>query len=96
MHVCVEVRDQFQHCSLNSVHLVGLGFLLFFKIIFVCGMCLCVCLQWPEEGGVESPRTRVAGNFEDQCGFWELNLGPLQEQQVIFTTEQSSQTHLVW
>lgn len=40
VHVCVEVRGQLQHCSPNSVHLVGLGFLLFFKIIFVCRVCV--------------------------------------------------------
>ena len=41
--------------------------------------------------GVGSPGTRVTNSCELPCGCWELNPGPLQEQQVFLTTEPSLQ-----
>jgi hypothetical protein len=41
------------------------------------------CLWRPEEGTV-SPQTGVT---EAPCGCWELNLGPLEEQLMLFTAE---------
>lgn len=37
----------------------------------------------------DPPRPRVTDSREPSCGCWELNLGPLQEQQVLFTAELS-------
>ena len=37
--------------------------------------------------GVRSPGTGVTDSCELPCGCWELNLGPLQEQHVLLTTE---------
>jgi hypothetical protein len=39
----------------------------------------------------ESSGTGVRDSFEWQCGCWELNLGLLQEQQALLTTEPSFQ-----
>ena len=36
-----------------------------------------------------SPRTRVVDGYEPPCGWWELNSGPLQEQQVLLMCEPS-------
>jgi hypothetical protein len=36
---------------------------------------------------------RIANGFEPPCGCWELNLGPLEEQSVILTTEPSLQPY---
>ena len=44
------------------------------------------CLQRPEEGLI-SPETRVTDGCELLCGCWELNLGLLEEQSVLFITE---------
>ena len=33
------------------------------------------------------PSTGVTDGSESQCRFWELNLGPLQEQKMLSTTE---------
>lgn len=41
--------------------------------------------------GIESPRTGLMGGCELSCGYWELNLGALQEQQVLLTDEPSLQ-----
>jgi hypothetical protein len=43
-----------------------------------------VCLV-PEDAGFHE--AGVIGSCELQCGCWELNSGPLQEQQVPLTTE---------
>ena len=42
--------------------------------------------QRPKEG-LRSPGTRVIHSFKSPRGFWELNLDPLQEQQVFLTAE---------
>jgi hypothetical protein len=47
---------------------------------------LCARL-WGAEEGIRS--TAVLDGCELPCGLWELNLGPLQEHQVLFITETS-------
>lgn len=48
------------------------------------------CHQRPEEG-IKSLGTRVTNFYELPCGYWEPNLGPLNEQQVLLTAEMSLQ-----
>jgi hypothetical protein len=63
---------------------------------YVCGFlpgCLCtVCVPWcpkrPEEG-VRSHGTGVRERCEPPWGCWESNLGPLEEQPVLLTTDLS-------
>ena len=43
--------------------------------------------SWRPEEGVGSPETGVTGGCEPLCGCWELNPGPLQEQQGLLSTE---------
>lgn len=51
------------------------------------------CPQRPEEGA-ESSGTGVSNGCEPPCGPWELNPGPLEEQQpVLSITEHSLQPH---
>lgn len=47
---------------------------------------------WPHRSkeGVTSPRTGVTNGCEPPCMFWELNPGPLQEQQVLLTVSHLS------
>ena len=59
---------------------------------FVC-LCVCelfVCLV-PVEA-IRSLGTGVTDSCEQPCGCWELNLGPLEEQEMLLTTEPSLQT----
>lgn len=51
---------------------------------------LLVCLV-PTEGrkGIGSPGIGVTVDCELPCGFWELNLCPLEEQPVLLTAEPS-------
>jgi hypothetical protein len=44
----------------------------------------------PEEG-IRSPEIGIADGCEQPQGCWELNLGPLEEQPVSLTAEQSLQ-----
>ena len=46
----------------------------------------CLCRS---EEGIGFPGTGVADGCEPLCGCWESNLGPLEEQQVLLTTELS-------
>lgn len=39
--------------------------------------------NWQLEEGIGSPETGVIDGFEPPCGCWELNQGPLQQQQVL-------------
>ena len=53
-------------------------------------MCACSCLKKPKEC-FQSPRAGVTSGCEptEMVGRWELNSGPLQEQQALLTSEQS-------
>lgn len=55
----------------------------------MCNTCLV-----PDEG-MGSPGTGITGGCELQCGYWEPNLGHLQEQHVDFVTESSPDCNLV-
>ena len=60
-----------------------------------CGYHMHLWGLWRPEESTESLRTGVTEGCEPSCGSWELNLGPLQDQQVILTTELSLQALLV-
>lgn len=62
---------------------------LFFIYIFGGGVHVFGYPKRPEEG-IILPRARVTGSCEPPyCGFWELNVDPLEKQEVLFTTEPS-------
>jgi hypothetical protein len=50
--------------------------------------CVHKCLQRPEEG-IGAPGSEVTSSGEPLCGFWEPNLDPLQELQMLLTPESS-------
>lgn len=52
-------------------------------------VCLSTCMQSPQRPaeGIRSPGTGVTDGYKPPCVFWELNLGPLEEQWVLLTTE---------
>ena len=54
-------------------------------------MCISVCLYICLCEGVGSPGTGATDNCELPCGYWELNLGPLEEQPVLLTAKLSLQ-----
>ena len=59
-------------------------FILFLSaLVFCLHMCLCE--------GARSSWTRVTNSCELPYGCWELNLGPLEEQPVLFLIELSLQ-----
>lgn len=45
--------------------------------------------------GIGSPGTGVVDSHELLCGSWELNLSPLEEQQVLLTPELSVQSKMM-
>ena len=49
-----------------------------FACIYVCVPCVCL-VPTEERIGVRSPETGVTDGCEPTCGFWEWNLGPLQD-----------------
>lgn len=69
-----------------------------FCILHVCYICVHVyvytmwvqCLWNPKEGN-GSPGTGVTASYETPCGYWEVNPGPPQKQQVLLTSEQPLQ-----
>lgn len=44
----------------------------------------CICAIYVSIGSSE---TGIMDGYEPACGFWKLNPGPLQEHQVLLTTE---------
>jgi hypothetical protein len=61
--------------------------ILFIFISCALVFCLHVCLC----EGVRSPGTGVTDIYELPCECWELNLGPLEKQPALLTTEPSLQ-----
>ena len=57
--------------------------------MFYLHACMCTESPCSPEEGAESPGTGVKGGCELTCACWEPNLGPLQEQQMLLTTESS-------
>lgn len=51
------------------------------------------CTQYPRrpEVGMPSPGTGITEDYELLCDCWDPNLDPLQEQQMILTSEPSTQ-----
>ena len=54
----------------------------------------CVWYSRRSEEGIIFPGTGVPESCEPTCGCWELNLYPLQEQQVLLTAEPSFLPHV--
>lgn len=59
-----------------------------FACLFVCAPHVCLC-PWQPEESMRSPGTGVTGGCEPSFGCFELNPGPLEEQVVLVTPEQS-------
>lgn len=49
------------------------------------------CVHAQSEKGFRVPGTGVTCGFESRCGCWEINQGPVQEQQELLTNEPSLQ-----
>lgn len=60
--------------------------------LYICTMCMPGKCKSPEKG-VRAPVTGVTHGFGPPCGFWEWNLDPLVEQQVLLTAEPSLQIY---
>lgn len=58
-----------------------------FAFMDICTSYACLV---PTE--VKIPRNGLINGCEVPCGFWESNLGPLQDHQVLLTTEPSLQS----
>jgi hypothetical protein len=57
----------------------------------VCVPSVCAwCYQKTEEG-IRSTETEVTDAYEPPCWYQEPNLGPLQEEHALLTTEPSLQ-----
>lgn len=46
--------------------------------VCMCTICMPYFLRRPEEG-IKFPRTGVMNGYHPSYGFWELDVGPLQE-----------------
>lgn len=64
------------------------GFFVLFSIYLICISVLFACMLCE---GVRSPGTELTGSCEQPHGCWELNVGLLEEQLVLATTEPSLQ-----
>ena len=66
-----------------------------YEIHHQCLSKMCIqYLQGPKEDDT-FPGTGILDDCELPCGGWELNPGPLQEQQVFLTAEPSIQAQRV-
>lgn len=77
--------------SLVVVHMTTIYLFVFIFCIGCSAHMLAHCkpyLHTPEED-FRSPGIGITEDYKLSCGFWELNLGPLQEQTVLLTSEPS-------
>lgn len=61
--------------------------------VYICTTCAW-CLQ-KSENGVRFPGNRITGGCQSPFEYWELNMGPPQEWQVLLATEPSPQTQIL-
>ena len=57
---------------------------------------ICAWYLWTSEEVIRSPETDVVGGCKSICWCWDLNLGPLKEQQVLLATEPALQTGILF
>lgn len=68
-----------------------------FKDLFILCVCACLhvyiyaytmCVQCPQRSkdGIRCPRAGIKNGCAPSCGYWEPNMGLVQEQQVLLTT----------
>ena len=57
----------------------------------LCLDTMCAWCAWRPEEGAGSFGTGVTDDGEPPCGCWMPNLGPLEEQPVLLTSEPSLQ-----
>ena len=71
-------------------------FILCVRILFCLYMCVFTVLGdcWGPEEGIRSPAPGVTDSCELPSGFWELNMGPLWDQDMLPTTEPFLQPSL--
>jgi hypothetical protein len=67
----------------------------YFAYVYVFASCLCLVPTEVREG-VGFPRTGVTDICELLCVFWDPNVGPLQEHQMLLTTVHSLQLSVVF
>lgn len=58
--------------------------------VFKYGHRLCASYPQRPDDCVRSPRTGIKGGWESPHRYWEMNLCPLQEQQLLFLKHHSS------
>lgn len=90
-------KNQNAFCFMSFVFVLPYCFLFLLKIIYmygcfaytyVCVLCGCLVPAWARQD-VRSRGTIVSDGCELPCGGWELKLGPLEEQPVLFISEPS-------
>ena len=76
-------------------HTFGYKFLFFFFFNFylfiLCTWVHCFCLQTLQKTASDP----ITDGCEPPCGCWELNSGPLEEQPLLLTAEQSLQHYKI-
>lgn len=45
-----------------------------------------------QKKGIRSSATGLVDGYEPLCRYWEMNLGPQEEQKVLLTAEPSAQS----
>ena len=63
--------------------------------MYVCMSCVCLAFEEARRG-VRSPGTGITDSCELPCGCWQLNAGPLQEQQVLKPLSNLSSFHFLF
>lgn len=66
-----------------------------YKMFYGCFACMCdctTCMQYlcRTRRGFTYPGTGVRGGCNLPCGFWKLNLGPLEEQTMLLDPQNNS------
>ena len=60
-------------------------------LLGVCVYIVCELAAHEDREGIIFPGTRVTDSCEPLCGYWDLNPGPLQEQQLLLAVELTLQ-----
>jgi len=88
------LRTYAEYAYINQIKLLDLFYFMCKSVIPTCRYVHLVCVYSAHRSRTLAPLELELQSCARPCGFWGLDLGPLEEQSVLFTIEPPLQPHV--